>query len=264
VNVNHPKGSPLAPRDYQDRIGVIRQVELRGHEGLFADFHFNPKHMLAEQLVWDAQHAPENVGFSHNVLAQTSRLGEETLVERITRVQSVDLVADPATTRGLFESSGGRPASGADEPAPGDVPWRLVTLEGIQQHRPDLVSEVQAELRSEVARLQGRLDESPEGDAIESRRAEAVRLLREYELPTPDSSDAIAPSIVDEAFFESLLATPDREAMQRLVAGRAGLVRAARRMKGYDAPWRPRSRGAVVAAGDGDSLREFVAAVKSG
>ena len=47
---------------------------------------------------------PENVGFSHNVEAKTSRRADRVVVEAITRVQSVDLVADPATTRGLFES----------------------------------------------------------------------------------------------------------------------------------------------------------------
>lgn len=104
VNVNHPKGHPASPRDYQDRLGQIRGVELRPDEGLFGDLHFNPKHALAEQLVWDAEHAPENVGFSHNVEARTARRGEEVVVEEISRVQSVDLVADPATTRGLFES----------------------------------------------------------------------------------------------------------------------------------------------------------------
>ncbi|GAG07484.1 unnamed protein product, partial [marine sediment metagenome] len=75
VNVNHPRGNPGGPRDYQDRIGVIRNVVFRGGEGLFADFHFNPKHSLAEQLVWDAEHAPQNVGFSHNVQARTARHG---------------------------------------------------------------------------------------------------------------------------------------------------------------------------------------------
>ena len=70
VNVNHPKGNPGGPRDYQDRMGVIREVAVRD-DGLFADFHFNPKHALAEQLLWDAEHAPENVGFSHNVEART-------------------------------------------------------------------------------------------------------------------------------------------------------------------------------------------------
>jgi hypothetical protein len=71
--------------------------------GLRGDFHFNPKHALAEQLIWDAEHSPENVGFSHNVEARTSRRDGKVVVEEITRVQSVDLVADPATTRGLFE-----------------------------------------------------------------------------------------------------------------------------------------------------------------
>ena len=104
VNVNHPKGDPNSPRDYQDRIGVIRGALVRPGEGLFADFHFNPKHVLAEQLLWDAEHAPENVGFSHNVEARTARRADRLVVEAITRVQSVDLVADPATTRGLFES----------------------------------------------------------------------------------------------------------------------------------------------------------------
>jgi len=75
VNVNHPKGNPLAARDYQDRIGVLRRVVARPEDGLFADFHFNPKHALAEQLIWDAEHMPQNVGFSHNVQARTARRG---------------------------------------------------------------------------------------------------------------------------------------------------------------------------------------------
>jgi len=103
VNLNHPRGGPLSPRDYQDRIGMIRQVEAREGEGLFADFHFNPKHALAEQLAWDAEHAPHNVGFSHNVTARLGRRDGQTIVEAISRVRSVDLVADPGTTEGLFE-----------------------------------------------------------------------------------------------------------------------------------------------------------------
>lgn len=109
VNVNHPAGNPNGPRGYEDRIGVIRNVVLRAGSGLFGDFHFNPKHALAEQLIWDATHAPENVGFSHNVEARTSSKGGKVVVEEITRVQSVDLVADPATTSGLFESAATAP-----------------------------------------------------------------------------------------------------------------------------------------------------------
>ncbi|MGC3972383.1 MAG: hypothetical protein QM775_35085 [Pirellulales bacterium] len=55
VNVNHPKGNPLGPRDYQDRIGVIRNVRVVSEAGLFGDLHFNPRHGLAAQLEWDAR-----------------------------------------------------------------------------------------------------------------------------------------------------------------------------------------------------------------
>jgi len=104
VNVNHAKGHPTAPRDYQDRIGRLRGVHARAGAGLFGDLHLNPRHALAEQLLWDAAHAPENVGFSHNVQARTAQREGRTVVESIVAVHSVDLVADPATTRGLFET----------------------------------------------------------------------------------------------------------------------------------------------------------------
>jgi hypothetical protein len=113
VNVNHPKGGAAAPRDYQDRLGSLRNVRVCDG-GLFGDLHFNPHHPVAAQLAWDAQRAPENVGLSHNVQARTSRQEGQTVVEQILRVNSVDLVADPATTHGLFESAGD-PSAAAPE-----------------------------------------------------------------------------------------------------------------------------------------------------
>lgn len=103
VNVNHPKGNPLGPRDYQDRLGQVRNVRMES-DGLFGDFHYNPRHSLASQLEWDAEKSPENVGLSHNVLARTNKHGGREVVEAITKVVSVDLVADPATNKSLFES----------------------------------------------------------------------------------------------------------------------------------------------------------------
>lgn len=116
VNVNHPKGGAAAPRDYQDRLGCLRNVRA-ADGGLYGDLHFNPRHPVAGQLAWDAQWAPENVGLSHNVEARTSRHDGQTIVEQILRVNSVDLVADPATTQGLFESA----AESASEPPEGRI-----------------------------------------------------------------------------------------------------------------------------------------------
>lgn len=103
VNLNHPDGSAHDVRKYQDRFGLIKNVRVRQGEGLFGDFHFNPKHALAEQFLWDAENSPENVGFSHNVEAVVANKDGHQIIEKIAAVRSVDLVADPATTCGLFE-----------------------------------------------------------------------------------------------------------------------------------------------------------------
>jgi len=170
VNVNHPKQGPLAPRDYQDRLGVIRQVEFRPGEGLFGNLHFNPKHALAEQLVWDAEHNPNNVGFSHNVLARLVREGEAVIVEAITRVQSVDLVADPAATQGLFEST--QPAGGAalsDADPPRD--YASLTLEQLRTERGDLVD---ACIREATSELRTQLQEATRRQAEQQARPRSV------------------------------------------------------------------------------------------
>ena len=104
VNINHlVDGRVNQARDYRDRIGAIERVQFKPNLGLFADFRFNPRHPQAGQLIWDAQNAPSNVGFSHCVEATTRRENDQTVIEKIHRVLSVDLVADPATTNGLFE-----------------------------------------------------------------------------------------------------------------------------------------------------------------
>ncbi len=181
VNVNHPKGGPYTPRDYQDRIGVIRNVAARA-DGLYGDFHFNPKHALAEQLLWDAENAPENVGFSHYVEARTARSGDRVMVEEILRVQSVDLVADPATTRGLFE---GQPAAAAPRAGEGPDGWNV---EELRLHRPDLVDALLAEQKREIKRLHDAVQRLQEAVA----RLSAPRSVEQHLLLGPPPQDARA------------------------------------------------------------------------
>jgi hypothetical protein len=100
VNVDHV--DPGTRRSYRDRIGCLRDVQLK-EDGLYGTLHFNPKHVLAEQLIWDAENAPQNVGFSHDARGPSKLKGGRVVVESIDKVLSVDLVADPATTSGLFE-----------------------------------------------------------------------------------------------------------------------------------------------------------------
>jgi hypothetical protein len=234
VNVNHPKGNPGAARDYQDRLGSIRNVSARSGQGLFGDFQFNPKHALAEQLLWDATHAPENVGFSHNVEARTSRQGGQTVVEAILKVQSVDLVADPATTRGLYENAGG--AAAAEPSNRHAESLRETSVEQLRSARPDLVQAIQSEIREQLAAAQLELDQLRACQSAQQRRVAAIQLLKEFKLPDPDLADAATKPMVSDLFLEMLLAAPNEPAMRTLVQERASAIASARKLDRRSTP----------------------------
>lgn len=142
VNVNHPEPHQASrPRSYQDRIGKLQNVRL-AEDGLRGDLQYNPKHPLAEQLAWDAEHSPESVGLSHNVLGVTKRREGQEFVEAIRRVNSVDLVADPATTKGLFEGREPQSPKPRGKRMSTELTLEAVTLEDLRSARPDLVQQL--------------------------------------------------------------------------------------------------------------------------
>ncbi|HSV28362.1 MAG TPA: hypothetical protein VLL76_02355, partial [Candidatus Omnitrophota bacterium] len=169
VNVDHV--DPGGRRSYRDRIGAIKNVTLK-EDGLYGDFHYNPKHALAEQLAWDAENAPQNVGFSHDARGPSKLKGGRVVVESIDRVISVDLVANPATTQGLFEDRlhEGEIADKLDAATDGtttpttsmeesEMEWKDIDLDGLKKNRPDLATALQESLdgQSELKRLQEEL-----------------------------------------------------------------------------------------------------------
>lgn len=236
VNINHPKGHPSSPRDYQDRIGRIENVAYRQGEGLFGDFRFNPKHQLVEQLLWDAEHAAENVGFSHNVQARVAQQDKQLAVEAITKVTSVDLVADPATTNGLFESTNSSARTDSDSKANAhkqrhsDIEHSSpsiveVTLADLKKLRPDLVEGITEEKAHEVLELRQEVDRLQATEAVSKKHSLAYALLEEFDLPRPHSDDPIAQAITSDLFFESLIAASNDSAMRTLVEERAALAK---------------------------------------
>jgi len=103
---NHRK--PGETRDWADDIGVWHNVRFFEGMGLYADLKYDAASPAAQRLVNRAKNLPENIGFSHDAdtdqqFIQRQENGRE-LVTKITEVNSVDLVADPATARGLAES----------------------------------------------------------------------------------------------------------------------------------------------------------------
>lgn len=151
VNINHPEGKPSAPRNYQDRLGIIRNVEFRENDGLFGDLHFNPKHPCAEMFLYDAQMQPTAVGMSHNILAKAVTENKKQVIEEIQRVVSVDVVADPATTASLFESED-PPTEPPTEPPtdpPTDKP-ETDTVEALTAAFPQLIEQLITESTASI------------------------------------------------------------------------------------------------------------------
>ena len=167
--------------------------------------------------------------------ARTAKRGDQTIVEEILAVQSVDLVADPATTRGLFESetpSTGDPDSsarvaGAGAGCEASVSADPVLLEQPEtlnlerETRPDPATEIES-LRHEITRLQA-------AQAIATKRTAIAALLVEHGLPPLDLRDPAAQAITSDSFVESLLSAPDQPAMRAFIRDRTSLVEQARR-----------------------------------
>lgn len=220
VNIDH-SATGAEPRSYKDRMGVIRNPRLGpGNEGLFADFHFNPKHPQAEQLIWDAEHAPESVGFSHVADCRTARKGGRVAVEAINSVLSVDLVSDPATTRGLFEQTILDPEGDED---------MALTMESLKAEHPELVSAIVKEAlatqaQSEEAKKQAadlkamreELDRYKAAETLAAQKAAIEKELAEAKLPE---------AVVTETFRTTLAETADPAKRKALIEDRAALAK---------------------------------------
>jgi len=221
VNVNHPRDKPDGPRDYRDRIGQITKVRI-GQDGLYGDLRFNPKHALAEQLVWDATNAPENVGLSHNVHARVSGKNGKQVVEEIYAVQSVDLVADPATTHGLFEHTL------IPEEKENDMAITDMSITEVRAARQDVVEAVVAETKTaiaeseeakkaaaELASLREELDKIKAASALQARMARTAELLEEAKLPKELLTD----------HFKKQIAEADEEGAKALIEDRRDVAK---------------------------------------
>lgn len=107
VYVDHPHpGDEANDRAFSDWAGVIENVEYRTGDGLYGDVALRKQSPHFKGIIEAATHPKfhKSCGFSH-IAEGESRFDEDTeIVESIREVFSVDLVTDPATTVGFFES----------------------------------------------------------------------------------------------------------------------------------------------------------------
>ena len=104
INTDHPD-KPGDSRSVKETFAWLENVRQDEDGGARGDIHLlDPNDPFSIKLMNAAEKNPSLFGLSHNAEGEgyTDERGVF-VVERITRVHSVDLVTDPATTRGLFE-----------------------------------------------------------------------------------------------------------------------------------------------------------------
>lgn len=99
VNLNHSKDG----RTFQEWVGVIRGVAATSEGCPGGRIHLFKSDPYAAKVLEAARACPEKFGLSHVVRAKVRRDGGVDVVEDIEAVESVDIVVDPASTKGLFE-----------------------------------------------------------------------------------------------------------------------------------------------------------------
>jgi hypothetical protein len=104
VNLNHADTRDgVRNRPVEAGFGWLAGVAVRS-EGVFGDLHYFKSHPQAAVIVEAAERNPRRFGLSHNAEGRVAHQRGKNVVESIEHVRSVDLVQNPATNAGLFES----------------------------------------------------------------------------------------------------------------------------------------------------------------
>jgi len=91
-------------RGVREWFGKIRNPRPRADGRLEGDLHYETNNSFAREFESRVKNFPDSLGMSHVVQAQTSLRAGREIVEEIETVESVDLVASPATASGILES----------------------------------------------------------------------------------------------------------------------------------------------------------------
>jgi hypothetical protein len=100
VNCDH-----RAEATVERRVGWFTNVQPGTDGKPRGRLHLLKSHPMAERVYEAAERNPSLFGMSHVAVCGTTRVNGRETVESINKVVSIDLVADPATTTGLYEST---------------------------------------------------------------------------------------------------------------------------------------------------------------
>lgn len=193
VYIDHPRDD--FPRRFADKFGRLKNPRYVEGDGVRADLTYNPDHPLAKVFEGWLKTDPRAVGFSHNATGDVREEDGVDVVYKITSVESVDLVADPATTQGIHEAM--EPiVPDPNQPAEGSATPQL------DQALADLIAAILADAGLDAAAKSSKVlkalkllgDEEPEEGAKEDEEPDD-----DEKKPVDESDDEDEPKDDDDA-----------------------------------------------------------------
>lgn len=216
--VNHPSSEEekTGRRDVRNLAGQF--VNPRLTDGKIRANFKGLKNESGKLFVEIAESMPSIAGMSHNAIGAWRSEDGKQIVEDIKRVISVDLVADPATTKGMFES---------EQLNSGDVvmEWNKASKALLLENRPDIhkaiLDEGKASRDEEVKKLKESIetlkkenDEFKVKESVAAKAATVNKLLEEAKLPK---------DVITDTFRETLEKAEDEAGMKALIEDRKKL-----------------------------------------
>lgn len=238
VHLDHrPRNNPEAERSVTTLVGHLENITARP-DGLYGDLHVLKDHPHAGIVFGLAERASRvgsGPGLSHDAQGAGLVEGEEFVVSEIKSVRSVDIVAEPATTRSFFESMEApmsAPAAPATtSPAP-SAPAVTVTT-GTATQTVTVTEDKKPEpsptalLEQRIAKLEAENDTLKAAAATRARQEKVDALLVDAKLP----ATAVTPK-----FRELLVGAKDDAEVQALIEDRRVAVRHAFHQNPSNAP----------------------------
>lgn len=208
VNVDHKYEGE---RSIVEGFGIVRDCKLMP-DGVYGDLHYLKSHPLAPAVTERAERFPQSFGMSHDAEGEVVKAGSEFVVESLIKVSSVDLVATPATTQGLFESHKRpkpmkRKLREAVAAAPRSNPFRKL-LEMEMEQMPEL-----AEMEYEVQEMDGMPEPTGDDQVKAAFRALVMSVLDDDSL-TPDAmAEKLKSLLTMQAEAQAVVEGSDSEEM---------------------------------------------------
>jgi len=196
VNHQHPKERGNS-RDFRDIIGGYSNI--RVEEGkVYGDLQLiESEHKI--KILSMAESMPDLAGNSIQAMGKYHRKDGKEIVEELTKIHSVDLVTNPATTGGLFESI---------EDMEENMDFTALTMADIKTNRNDLYEAILKEgedsrndeietLTEEKDKLKLKIDEFEVKESIAIKREKVETLLKESKLSEESKTEVFKETLLN-------------------------------------------------------------------